>query len=52
MIKHIRRWNIWRKYNSNSKIYKIFVLLDFIKSPTMMTVYLPEELKKRKGCES
>ena len=43
IIKHFRRWNIWRKHNINSKIYKFFVLIDFIKSPTMMNVLLPEE---------
>lgn len=43
LIKHIRRWNIWRKHNINSKLHKFFVLIDFIKSPTMMNVLLPEE---------
>ena len=23
---HLKRWNRWRKYNCNSKLYKIFVL--------------------------
>ena len=43
LIKHIKRWNIWRKHNINSKLHKFFVLIDFIKSPTMMNVLLPEE---------
>lgn len=43
VIKHIRRWNYWRKNNSNGRFYKILVLLGIVKSPTMVTVLLPEE---------
>lgn len=43
VIKHIRRWNYWRKYNSNGRLHKLLVLLGVIKSPTMVTVLLPEE---------
>ena len=46
LIKHLRRWNIWRKYNRNCKLHKFFVLIGFIKSPTMMNVLLPEEKEK------
>lgn len=31
---HIKRWNSWRKYNSNSWLHKILVLLGVIHSPT------------------
>lgn len=43
MIKHIRRWNIWRKHCMNSPFYKFLVLIGFIKSPTMAFISLPEE---------
>lgn len=43
VIKHIRRWNYWRKNNSNGRFYKILVLFGMVKSPTMVTVLLPEE---------
>ena len=36
LIKHIKRWNRWRKYNTNSKLHKLLVLLGIIKSPTMV----------------
>lgn len=43
MIKHFRRWNIWRRNCTNNWIYKMFVLLRFVESPTMAFVVLPEE---------
>lgn len=43
LIKHFRRWNIWRKCSLNNKLYKFLVLFGVIKSPTMTTVFLPEE---------
>ena len=43
LIKHFRRWNIWRKNAMNSKLHKFLVLFGVIKSPTMATVFLPEE---------
>lgn len=43
MLNHIRRWNIWRKRNLNGPIYKILVLFGVTKSPTMASVWLPEE---------
>ena len=45
-IKHIRRWNLWRKNCMNSKLHKILVLFGVIKSPTMATIFLPEEIGK------
>lgn len=44
LINHIRRWNIWRKYSGNSRIHKFLVLIGLRKSPTMWTVFLPEEI--------
>lgn len=46
LIKHFRRWNIWRKRSLNSALYKILVLFGMTKSPTMATVFLPEEIGK------
>lgn len=46
MIKHFRKWNIWRKHCSNSTIYKFLVLIGLMKSPSMMFVLLPEECKE------
>lgn len=46
LIKHFRRWNIWRKRNLNGRLYKILVLFGITKSPTMATVLLPEEIGK------
>lgn len=46
LIKHFRRWNIWRKYNRNSGLHKILVLFGVAKSPTMATVLLSEEINK------
>lgn len=52
LIKHIRRWNIWRKNNLNSPIHKLFVLLGIVVSPTFCATFLPEdEIKWRKLCE-
>ena len=43
IIKHIRRWNLWRKYCLNSPIYKLCVLLGLEKSETLALTLLPEE---------
>lgn len=51
VIKHIRRWNYWRKNNSNGRFYKILVLFGMVKSPTMVIVLLPEEIETRKELE-
>lgn len=44
MIKHIRRWNAWRKGNANGPIYKFMVLIKCVKSPTFALCLLPEEV--------
>lgn len=46
MLKHIRRWNIWRKRCLNGPIHKILVLFGVIKSPSMRLAMLPEEEKE------
>ena len=43
IIKHIKRWNKWRKYSYNSPISKFFVLLHVINSPTFNFVFTDEE---------
>lgn len=43
IINHIKRWNKWRKYNSNSLVYKVLVLLHIVNSPTFMFVFTDEE---------
>lgn len=49
IIKHIRRWNIWRKDNRNSRLHKLLVLLGLRQSPTLNFVFLPEELWPGQG---
>lgn len=43
IIKHIRRWNLWRKYCLNPPTYKLFVLLGLKKSETLVLTLLSEE---------
>lgn len=45
MIKHIKRWNEWRKHNGNSPLYKLLVLLGIVKSPTLPYILTKEEGK-------
>lgn len=45
IIKHIKRWNVWRKYNKNGIAHKILVLFGFIKSPTFFYTWTAEEAK-------
>lgn len=46
IIKHIKRWNVWRKHNVNSKLHKILVLFGIIKSPTLVFTLIPEEYEE------
>ena len=46
IIKHIQRWNIWRKRNSNGPLHKFLVLIGFMKSPTMQLTWTPDEIKE------
>lgn len=43
MLKHIKRWNKWRKHNRNSKLHKLLVLLGLRKSPTFILTFTDEE---------
>lgn len=36
LINHIKRWNNWRKYNTNAWWYKILVLLGICHSPSFI----------------
>lgn len=45
LIKHVKRWNEWRKYNGNSPLYKLLVLLGIVKSPTLSNILTKEEDK-------
>ena len=45
ILKHIERWNVWRKYNNNSIAHKILVLFGIIKSPTFYCAMTKEEAK-------
>lgn len=45
LIKHIKRWNVWRKHNKNSIAHKILVLFGIIKSPTFFYTWTAEEAK-------
>lgn len=45
MTKHIKRWNTWRKRNTNGILYKILVLFKIVKSPSMAFTITPEEAK-------
>ena len=45
IIKHIKRWNVWRKHNKNSIAHKILVLFGIIKSPTFYCAWTNEEAK-------
>ncbi|MBS4930280.1 MAG: hypothetical protein KH020_02945 [Clostridiales bacterium] len=44
-MKHIKRWNKWRKNNINNKLHKFLVLIRLIKSPTMNQILLDDEIK-------
>lgn len=34
IVNRIKRWNEWRKKNTNSKFWKFMVLTKFVSSPT------------------
>lgn len=42
LIKHIRKWNAWRKHSLNSKLDKLLVLFGVIQSPSMNYLVFPE----------
>ena len=45
LIKHIKRWKVWRKHNKNGIVHKILVLFGIIKSPTFLHTWTAEEAK-------
>lgn len=45
IIKHFKRWNVWRKYNKNGIWHKILVLFGVIKSPTFNHMWTKDECK-------
>lgn len=46
LIKHICRWNEWRKYCLNGKWHKFLVLIGVRKSPTMMFTLTKKEARE------
>lgn len=44
--KHFKKWNSWRKYNTNSWLHKILVLLKLRHSPTFENWYYIEDIRK------
>lgn len=48
IIKHFKRWNIWRKRNINGRMHKFLVLVGIRKSPTLYFTCLPGELDQWK----
>jgi len=43
LIEHIKRWNVWRKYNKNGIVHKILVLFGIIYSPTFFYTWTADE---------
>lgn len=44
LIRHIRKWNYWRKRNTNGRLHHVLVLFGIVKSPTFAQVLLPEDI--------
>ena len=56
VIHNFKLWNQWRKHNTNSKVYKLLILLGIVNSPSF--VYWDEWQKaekrfrdKHQGCD-
>lgn len=45
IIRHIKRWNKWRKRCRNGKFHKFLVLIGVIHSPTFLRILTDEEEK-------
>lgn len=43
IIRHFKRWNYWRKRNTNGPLHQFLVLIGLHNSPTMNQVILKEE---------
>ena len=46
VIKHIIKWNRWRKNNLNSKTHKFLVLMNIVKSPTFGVYKWSQQTRK------
>lgn len=44
IVKHIRRWVVWRKYSKDNAVTSILALLGIIKPPSWGSILLPEEV--------
>lgn len=44
LVRHIRKWNYWRKRNTNGSLHHILVLFGIVKSPTFASALLPEDV--------
>lgn len=49
MKNHIKIWNDWRKYNLNSKVYQILVLLKLAISPSFEFKKACNYMRRRKN---
>lgn len=43
---HVKRWNKWRKRNTNGKLHKFLVLIGLQFSPNMSLILTDEEIAK------
>lgn len=46
LVRHIRKWAEWKKYNLNSAIYKVLVLFGIVHSPTF-EFFIPSYMWKQ-----
>lgn len=46
LIKHIKKWNAWRKQCLNNPVYKLLVLFKIIDSPTFEHIWTEEDAKE------
>lgn len=47
LIKHIKRWNLWRKHSMDSVIHKLLVLFKIIDSPTFGAICAWKDYKEK-----
>lgn len=43
IIRHIKRWNVWRKNNLNGRFYQLLVLFKIKNSPSMSFIVIAED---------
>ena len=46
LIKHIKRWNEWRKVCLNNPVHKLLVLFKVIESPTFYHFWTEDDAKE------